>query len=406
MKPEYNRILFVHANNDEVGGADFCLFKMVYEVQRAGWQPLVLLRRRTDIVLKYEQHGIRVLVRPIVRLQKHAGLGRLMLLPWQMLRTVCTIVRLIRREKVHCLHSNDLLDVAANVAAKIAGVPSLQHIRMIVNSPRWLQRMLSGLALLFSDRILCVSDGVRRYMFPKPSDHVAILYDWLDMKLVGHLQNGRSFRHELGLTADDKLVGCVGRLEEWKGQHLFLQAADLITREDPGVHFVVIGGPTAGKEAYAKRLAGQQASSVNRARIHLLGHRQDVAAIMKELDVLVHSSIQPDPLPGVVMEGMTCGTLVVGAADGGVPEQISDGRNGFLYRAGDVADMVRTIQKALLEPNRKALLQQAGDDARHRFNKQYIMKQLLQAYRTVCEPAGLNTSESFRINHTEVLNDD
>ncbi len=406
MKPEYNRILFVHANNDEVGGADFCLFKMVYEVQHAGLQPLVLLRRHTDIVLKYEQHGIPVLVRPIVRLQKKAGLVRLLLLPWQMLRTVGIIVRLIRRENVHCLHSNDLLDVAANAAAKIAGIPSLQHIRMIVLRPRWLQRLLSGLALLFSDRILCVSDGVRRYMFAKPSANVMILYDWLDMKLVGHLQNGRSFRHELGLTADDKLVGCVGRLEEWKGQHLFLQAADLMTREDPGVHFVVIGGPTAGKEAYAKQLACQQAAAAGRSRIHLLGHRHDVAAIMKELDVLVHSSILPDPLPGVVMEGMTCGTLVVGAADGGVPEQISDGRNGFLYRPGDVADMVRAIQKALLEPNREALVQQAANDARHRFDKQYIMKQLLEVYRAVCEPAGSNRSESFRINHMEVLNDD
>jgi glycosyltransferase involved in cell wall biosynthesis len=384
MKPEDDRILFVHANNDEVGGADFCLFKMVYEVQRAGLSPLVLLRRYTSIVALYEQHGIPVIVRPILRLQK-GGLFQFVLMPWRLLHTLWIIIRIIRRQNIKWLHSNDLLDFTANAAAKMAGIPSLQHIRMIVRHPVWMQRGLSRLSLLFADCILCVSDGVRKTMFEKSSDKVQILYDWLDMKLVGHLSNGRSFRQELGLCAEDKLVGCVGRLEEWKGQHLFLQAAEFMTRQDSRIHFAVIGGPTAGKESYAEHLSEIQRAASGRSHIHLLGHRQDVAAIMKELDVLVHSSILPDPLPGVVMEGMACGTVVVGAADGGVPEQISDGRNGFLYKAGDVQDMILHIQQALELPNRDELVQRAGEDARHRFDKAHIMKQLIDIYKTTLQ---------------------
>lgn len=380
MKTEDDRILYVHANNDEVGGADYCLFKMVYEVQRAGFNPLVLLRRRTPIVAMYEQHGIPVEVRPILRIQK-GGLLYFALLPWRLLYTLWIIVRMIRRYQINWLHSNDLLDVTANAAARLAGIPSLQHIRMIVRRPRWMQRGLSRLSLLFSDRILCVSNGLRKVMFPESLKKVEILYDWLDMKLVGHLTNGRSFRQELGLRPESKLVGCVGRLEEWKGQHLFLQAANFMTREDSHIHFAVIGGPTAGKESYAERLAEIHQTADDRSRIHLLGHRHDIAAIMKELDVLVHSSILPDPLPGVVMEGMVCGTVVVGADDGGVPEQIIDGRNGFLYQAGDVQDMILRIKAALAVPDREALVRRAGEDARQRFNKEHIVQQLIDVYK-------------------------
>jgi glycosyltransferase involved in cell wall biosynthesis len=64
--------------------------------------------------------------------------------------------------------------------------------------------------------------------------------------------------------------------------------------------------------------------------------------------------------PGLV-EGMSMGKLVVGSDVGGLCELIDDGETGLLFRAGDVADLTRTLLRAIHDP---ALRRRAGERAR------------------------------------------
>ena len=56
---------------------------------------------------------------------------------------------------------------------------------------------------------------------------------------------------------------------------------------------------------------------------------------MRALDIYVHCSVDPDPLPGVIMEAMEMGKPAIGPRAGGVPEVIDDGKTGLLYKPGD-----------------------------------------------------------------------
>ena len=183
------------------------------------------------------------------------------------------------------------------------------------------------------------------------------------METVGHLGSRQSLYNELGLDKNTKLIGCVGRLEYWKGQHIFLQSVDLIVDRYPNTHFIIVGEPTYNKETYLDELRNLQKYSKYPNQITFLGRRNDIASIMCQLSVLVHSSILPEPFGLVVMEAMANETIVVAADDGGVRDQIVDCETGYLYMPGNQQDMAEKVCLALSCPDPHEIKEKA---------KQYI----------------------------------
>lgn len=149
----------------------------------------------------------------------------------------------------------------------------------------------------------------------------------------------QSLRTRLGLTSEP-LVGMFGRLAPWKGQHVFLEALAMT----PGVHGVVVGGVLFGEDAYARHLQDLARRFDLCRRIHFLGHRPDVPALMKAVDGIVHGSTSPEPFGRVIVEGMLAGRPVIGTSDGAVSEILDHGRAGILVPPGDSRAMAAAIR--------------------------------------------------------------
>lgn len=139
----------------------------------------------------------------------------------------------------------------------------------------------------------------------------------------------------------------IGRLEEWKGQHVFLDAVKQLSLSTLGDNtFLVVGGPVPGKEDYRDRIV----TAAEEIGVICLGARQDVPALLRAADISVHCSVEPDPFPGVVVESMLAGAATIAADAGGVPEIVSDDTVGVLVPAGDSAALARELTKLLQAP--------------------------------------------------------
>jgi len=137
--------------------------------------------------------------------------------------------------------------------------------------------------------------------------------------------------------AGDPLIGVIGRLHPDKGMHHFIQAASLLSERLPDARFAVIGdGPEwAELTKLAQRLGVAD-------KMNFLGYREDAAAILSAMDVLVVPSIS-EGTPLVVLEAMQAGVPVVASTAGGIPEQIAHDRECLLVPPGDpqaIADAV------------------------------------------------------------------
>jgi len=173
-----------------------------------------------------------------------------------------------------------------------------------------------------------------------------------------------ALRAELGADRGP-LIGVFGRLAAWKGQTVFLEALAQV----PGAIGVIVGEALFGEQACAETLRGHAARLGLRDRVKFLGFREDVPALMRAMDIIVHSSVAPEPFGRVVVEGMMAGRPVIAAAAGGVLEIVNDGVTGFLYEPGNAGALAAKVNTVLASPELAARVAEAGKvDARLKFS--------------------------------------
>ena len=382
-------ILYVHANNRDIGGADYCLFKLASELNKKKFRAVVILSQKTEILDLYEKEGIKTYVIDMERIKKSINPFYLLKLLIKSIFTLQTLRKIIRNEQVDLVHGNDLLDIYGPAAAFLEKKPATQYVRWILESPVWLKKMITSVVYRLNTCVMTVSDAVAAKMFTTGDcvrDRVVTCYDWIDMAKVGHKRSDSHIRSEYGFSNSSPLVGCVGRLEYWKGQDVFIKAAAIVHRQVPDARFLVVGGEVEGR---GRESFGQTCRNLSKElgiedQVIFTGHRKDISHIMESLDVFVHASVNPDPLPGVVMEAMASTTPVVGANAGGVPEEMADRVTGFLYPPDDSKTMAQKIIRLLKDPQ---LAKQMGRAGQKRvstlFEKKHLCKKIETVYETI-----------------------
>jgi len=141
----------------------------------------------------------------------------------------------------------------------------------------------------------------------------------------------------------------VGRLHPVK-DHAFLVRACAELRNRGSRFLCLIAGEGPERSSLEKMIHKLDLQS----QVRLMGHvsRQKLAGYYRMCDLVVLTS-RSEGLPLVLMEAMAFGSLVLAPAITGIPELVEDGRTGFLYRAGSLAEfvaqveMIRKIQPAL-----------------------------------------------------------
>ncbi|SAL57176.1 group 1 family glycosyl transferase [Caballeronia peredens] len=178
-------------------------------------------------------------------------------------------------------------------------------------------------------------------------------------------------QHELrarfGLPRDAFLVGCFSRLARWKGQHVLLEAL----LECPEMHAVFVGAALFGEDDYEAELRAFVSEHALGERVHFLGFQDDIAACMKAVDVVTHTSIMAEPFGRVIIEGMLSRRPVVASRAGGVMDIVEDGENGLLCSPGDAAELARILERLKSNaPLRDRLVEQGYVNATSRFGTQ------------------------------------
>ncbi|WP_244146554.1 glycosyltransferase family 4 protein [Paraburkholderia sp. BCC1876] len=261
--------------------------------------------------------------------------------------------------------------------------------RVQLNVVKWLVRFAVDQVIVNSQasaRSLAALTGVA-------ADSVPVIYNGIDAAAFSRVEGVdgadgavtsadgagiAALRRRLGLPADAWLAGLFGRLAPWKGQHV---ALDAIARL-PGAHLVLVGAPLFGEDAYAQRLHEQAAALGIADRVHFAGFQDDVPAWMSAMDVILHTSTEPEPFGRVIVEGMAAARPVIAAAAGGVTEIVRHRHNGWLVKPGDVGALTDAIGALRDDPVlAQRLARQARDDARSAFSVEQYLEKMTQAIR-------------------------
>lgn len=393
-------VLYVHANNTDIGGADYCLFKLASELDKNQFRPVVCLSKKTEILELYNREGIKTYIIDMERIKKSKNSLYLFKLLIKFLPTIQHIRRIIKNEQIDLVHGNDLLDIYGPIAGRFAQIPAVQHCRMILPGQSIVKWLLTHIAYHINHTIVAISKGVENDMFSfaekKIFCKIIVCHDWFDFDSIGHGASFSDIRKEFTIADNAPIVGVVGRLEPWKGQHVFLKAAAIVSKMFPRSVFFIVGGSVKGRgrEKYSDELKKLAFDLGIKDEVIFLGHRNDICDIMSSLDIFVLSSVTPEPLGQVVMEASACGKPVIASDTGGPPEIITHGETGLLYPMGDHEKMAEAIIYLLTNPN---VAFEMGIASKKRvedvFNKKTLCTRIENVYRDMA--LGLRGGESI-----------
>jgi glycosyltransferase involved in cell wall biosynthesis len=189
---------------------------------------------------------------------------------------------------------------------------------------------------------------------------------------------GPGDRDALGLPGDARIILLSAdgiRTNKYKDFQTLSLAFTRVAERVPGVLFVALG------EAGGTEQAG-------RAEIRFVPYQKDpelVARYYRAADLYVHAS-RADTFPNSVIEALACGKPVVASRVGGIPEQIQEGRTGFLTPAGDPAEMAKRMEQVLTDPVLKSRMgRAAAQDARTRFDLDRQAGETLDWYQEILQ---------------------
>jgi glycosyltransferase involved in cell wall biosynthesis len=248
------------------------------------------------------------------------------------------------------------------LAAALAGVPVVVHTfhghvldgyfsRISTSFFLTIERLLSHLTTQFIAISPEVAADLDRLQIGRGKTTIVRL--GLDLEHLISSETGR-LRRDLGVSDGVPLVGIVGRLVPIKAIDLFLEAATLITREQPEAHFAIVGDGELWDQLHEDVRARELGQ-----RVHFTGWRTDLPAVYSDLDVVVCCS-RNEGTPVSLIEACAAGKAVIGTQVGGIPDIIAAGVNGLLVPSGDAPALAGAVFELLGDPVRRKSMGLAG----------------------------------------------
>ena len=132
----------------------------------------------------------------------------------------------------------------------------------------------------------------------------------------------------------------VGRILEWKGLHIYLEAIKSVG--DVG-RFELVGRKEKSSEDYFVNLNGLIGKLDS--KIVVRDFIDDMRSYYSSIDVVVHTAIEEDPLPTVLLEGLAMGKVLIASDVGGVREIVDESCGNIVVPPGSAKELKCAIER-------------------------------------------------------------
>ncbi len=352
------KILYLSPSNRMLG-ARISLLHLLKNLNREKYEPVVVSLDNDDGFLQeLDKQGVRYYRLRLWNWRK----GKFW---WRIPFTIWRLVKIIRKEEVDLVHSNEFWCTPyAVIAGKfISKIPVVTHIRLFITPKKARQYCLK-----WADCIISVSHATGSLLKDwKYYDLVKTVYNGLDpSEYTNREEKRKAFREEFHLKDTDIAVGEIAQLDPRKNQHRVLEIIPKIIKKYPNVRFFFIGG--SRNEQYKQRLLKQCRELNIEKYCCFTGSRDDVPSVCAGLDINILPSKQ-EGFGRSIIESMYMKTPHIGSNVGGIPEVIDHGKSGYVFPI-EQFEFFEKYLEILIEDDH--LRRQMGEKGFHIVNKKFL----------------------------------
>ena len=350
------RVLLVHGNS-EWYGSDRSLVLLATALRELGLGVEVVLPKpggaagplvAAGIPIHYIRSApLRARVMSRLRLARYVVVD----LPLSVLR----IRRLARRFDV--VHVNTSILLGAIVGGALARRPVVVHVRESYAGGARAWRAYARVVRPFTSAVVAISEDVAA------EAHATAIADRVTM-----IHNGLCF----GPAPDARGTGpvlVVGRINEWKGHAVLIDAVALLRSRGLSIPVEVAGDTFSGDEHILRRLHEQALTRGVSDLITFLGYVEDVDGLMRRAGIFVQPSTRPEPFGLSLVDALGHGLACIATNAGGPRDIIANGETGLLVPLGDAPALADALEQLWLDAGlRRRLGSAAAADVRRRFS--------------------------------------
>ncbi len=364
------RLAIVMPSAHPHGGAEEALIHLLRNRDAAGLSyVLVILLEEGELRGIFDRTGATVELVESGRLRE----------PWKQVAAIVKICRLLRRDRIDAvLGWMTKAHIYGGPAARLARVPPI-YFQMGVPDNGVVDRLCRAIPAVGA---LACSEFAAREQRACVKHRVIGVPLAADVSRFSEAANHSTadIRSRLGLDLDRPLVGIVGRLQHWKGMHVYVEAMARVLKEIPDCRGVIVGGKHHLEPDYADWLAEKvQALGVSK-EVRMVGVQRNVPEWMQAMDVVVHAS-EREPFGIVVVEAMALGKPVVATRPGGPEEIITHDSDGQLVTWNKPDELAEAILKYLRDPEWARSVGQRAKQRSGEYSMEKYAKRLGDALR-------------------------
>lgn len=270
-----------------------------------------------------------------------------------------TLQRMMREGKFDIVHTHSSkTGILGRLAATWARVPAVVHTVHGFAFPaaksraaRYLYRTIEQIGGRNCNAVVCLNENDRNIAERElgiSRNCLHVIPNCVDPIHFAKASSAErhAIRNELKIPVDVPIVTMVGRLWRQKSPQTFVEAAARLIKNGSRAHFVVIGDGEL-------RTGLEDIIHENNVttQLHLLGWRSDVPRILAASDLFVLPSLW-EGMPLAILEAMASHLPCIVSDIPGNRDLVADGKNGFLFPAGDIETLTDRIEVLLTDPHR------------------------------------------------------
>lgn len=300
--------------------------------------------------------------------------------------------KIIKKYGITIVHARSRAPAwSAYWAAKRCGVHFMTTFHGTYGLGPWGIKKIYNKVMTYGERVIAISDHIKAHIiknYGTDENKIRRVSRCVNMENfdVEHISAERMIKlmEENNIPEDKPIVTLIGRLTNWKGQKLLVEALNKIKDED--FHCLLIGDDQ-GRIKYSEELRQKIEQYGMTDRYTFIRHVSDVPAAMMLSDIVLSTSIEPEAFGRIAIEGQAMGRLVIASNIGGSVETVIDGVTGKLFESGNADDLAQAIRWALhLSKEEKEKIGAAAiKNVKEHFTKQIMCDKTIKVYEELSQ---------------------
>ncbi|MGY9051624.1 MAG: glycosyltransferase [Alphaproteobacteria bacterium] len=281
--------------------------------------------------------------------------------PFSLIKNTFSLIHFIKKYNINIIHARSRAPAwSAYLASKITRCQFITTYHGIYGENNRLKRFYNSV-MARGDIVIANSGFTKKIIMERyntPEYKISVIHRGVDTEKfnrknidVNHIKNLMS---NWKIDKDTSIILLPGRVTEWKGHKIALEAVSRIKKNNTGKFKLIFTGDDKKHKSYVEELKSLIRDLKLEEEVLFTGHTNNIENMLYIADVVLSVSVKPEAFGRIIAEAQSMGKPVIATDIGPVREILSIPsqekliqRTGWVFKKNDIDELVSCINMAL-----------------------------------------------------------